>query len=84
MPINEPESATYTFGVVVEPDEHMWAACCPALLSKGAATWGRTRAEALRNIHEATQMVVDSLRAANEPLPIDVGVSKEPLVSVTV
>jgi hypothetical protein len=43
---------TYTFSVVVEPDEDAWHTWCPALQSYGAATWGRTRAEALRHIRE--------------------------------
>src|SRR5262249_46605443 len=31
---------TYSFKVVVEPDEDRWHAHCPALQAYGAATWG--------------------------------------------
>ncbi len=52
---------TYTFKVVVEPDEDRWHAYCPALESQGAATWGHTREEALKHIDEVVQLVVDSI-----------------------
>ena len=52
---------TDRFSVTVEPDGERWHAYCPALLSAGAATWGYTRAEALRNIQDVVRMVVDSL-----------------------
>ena len=47
---------TYTFKVVVEPDEDRWHAYCPALLRKGGATWGYTEEEALKNIQEALEL----------------------------
>ncbi|MEK7855366.1 MAG: type II toxin-antitoxin system HicB family antitoxin, partial [Acidobacteriota bacterium] len=43
-------TVTYNFKVIVEPDGDRWHAYCPALVSAGAATWGYTREEALRNI----------------------------------
>ncbi len=49
------------FDVVVEPDEDRWHAFCPALVHQGAAAWGNTEHEALKNIREVVQMVVDSL-----------------------
>ena len=52
---------TYSFKVVVEPDEDRWHAYCPALIGQGAATWGYTQQEALRQIQEVVQMVVESL-----------------------
>ena len=79
---------TYTFKVVVEPDDDAWSAYCPVLLEKGAATWGRTREEALNNIEEVVKMVVESLVEHGEPLPEgptgEVSVSTEPQVAVTV
>ena len=75
---------TYTFRVVVEPDEDRWFACCPALEGLGAATWGYTREEALKNINEVLQMVVAELIEDGEPIPGDVQISEEPLVSVIV
>jgi predicted RNA binding protein YcfA (HicA-like mRNA interferase family) len=53
---------TYTFRVVVEPDEDRWFAYCPALRDYGAATWGYTREEALQHINEVVQMVISELR----------------------
>jgi predicted RNase H-like HicB family nuclease len=74
---------TYTFRIVVEPDEGRWHAYCPALERFGGATWGNTREEALRHIREVVEMVVAELRAEGEPIPADVQVSEEPLVAVT-
>lgn len=79
---------TYTFKVVVEPDEDRWHAHCPALSQHGAATWGRTREEALQHIHEVVRMVVDELNEDGVPIPEgpreEVEVSSEPRVAVTV
>ena len=75
---------TYIFKVVVEPDEDKWSAYCPALLKEGASTWGNTEEEALQHIHEVVQMIVQELLEDGAPIPEDVLVSKELLVSVTV
>jgi predicted RNase H-like HicB family nuclease len=60
---------TYTFKVVVEPDEDRWHAYCPLLEHYGAATWGRTREEAFKHIQEVVQMVVQELVEDGVPLP---------------
>ena len=75
---------TYTYRVVVEPDEDAWHAWCPALLGYGAATWGTTRAEALRHIREVVALVVAELIEDGETLPADEAGSTGTLVSVTV
>ena len=79
---------TYVFKVVVEPDEDAWFASCPALESRGAATWGETKEEALKNIEEVVRMVVESLVEHGEPLPQissdQVEVSYDPCVTVYV
>jgi predicted RNase H-like HicB family nuclease len=75
---------TYTFRVVVEPDEDRWRAYCPALEGKGAATWGHTREEALRHIREVLEMIIAELIEEGRPFPPDAVVSDEPLVAVTV
>ncbi len=79
---------TYVFKVVVEPDEDKWSAYCPALLKQGGATWGNTKEEALKHIHEVVQMVVQSLVEHGEPVPTEpseeVQVSSESKVAVTV
>ena len=75
---------SYVFKVVVEPDEDAWSAHCPALAKLGAATWGRTREEALKHIDEVVRMIVEELIEDGEPIPEDVQVSEQPLVAVTV
>jgi len=76
---------TYTFRVVVEPDEDRWYAYCPALEDKVGATWGYTREEALRNIREVVEMTIESMIEDGEPIPKKgVNVYSEPLVAVTV
>jgi len=57
----ETQLRTYTFRVVVEPDEDRWIASCPALEPFGATTWGYSREEAFKNIQELVQMVVEEL-----------------------
>ena len=79
---------TYTFKVVVEPDGEAWHAYCPALLDRGGATWGATRAEVLRHIDEVVRMVVESMVEHGEPIPTApadlVQISAEPVVAVVV
>ena len=55
---------TYPFHIEVEPDEDAWRAYCPALEKHGAATWGKTRDEALENIRQVVEMVVTDLAEA--------------------
>ena len=79
---------SYTFNVIVEPDEDRWHAYCPALERQGAATWGCTREEALKHINEVVQLVVDSMTEHGDPMPDDTvagaEITVEPRVTVTV
>ena len=85
---------TYNFRVALERDEDFdgnpagWYAYCPALKQKGAATWGETQTEALKNIDSVLQMVVESMLEHGESLPEEpadqVQVTVEPRVAVTV
>ncbi|MCL5408561.1 MAG: type II toxin-antitoxin system HicB family antitoxin [Candidatus Omnitrophica bacterium] len=79
---------TYSFRVIVEQDEKRWHAYCPALEKYGAVTWGNTREEALKNIEEVVQMVVEEIIEDNKILPYlppeEVTVFHEPRVAVTV
>jgi len=79
---------TYTFKVVVEPDEGGYHAYCPALRSYGAVTQGGTPEEALKNINEVVQMVVDELLEEGKALPAasgdDIEVYEGTRVAVTV
>ena len=79
---------TYIFKVLVEPDEDRWFAYCPALKEQGAATWGYTEKEALKNIQEVVEMVVEELIEDGESIPEipeqGVYVFSEPQAMVTV
>ena len=79
---------TYSFRVVVEPDESRWHAYCPALKDNGAVTWGNSREEALKNIEEVVQMVVEEILEDRQTLPSwpqeEVFVFSEPRVAVAV
>ena len=75
---------TYQFKVVIEPDEAVWSAYCPALKDYGAVTWGKTREEAIKHIHEVVGMVVQEIIEDGKSLPKEVRVYQEPLVSITV
>lgn len=75
---------SYIFRIVLEQDEDVWRAYIPELESKGAATWGATREEALRNMQEVAQLVIEELLEQGEPIPKGVSISDEPVVAVTV
>jgi predicted RNase H-like HicB family nuclease len=88
---------TYTFKVIVEPDEDAqgnpaWHAYCPALVDIGASTSGRTKDEALRNINDVIHMIVQELIEEGTPLPegpssyVEVAEvsQEEPRIAVTV
>ena len=75
---------SYVFRVILEPDEQAWRAYIPDLEEKGGATWGNTREEALGNIREVAQMVIESMLEDGEPLPSGVTEMNETVVAVTV
>jgi predicted RNase H-like HicB family nuclease len=75
---------TYTYRVVVEPDDDAWHAYCPALQGYGGATWGKNQAEALWHIREVVAMIVAELVEDGETPPADEAGSTGTLVSVTV
>jgi predicted RNase H-like HicB family nuclease len=75
---------SYVFRVVLEPDEEAWRAYIPDLEAKGGATWGKTREEALRNIQEVAQMVIESMLEDGEPLPAGITQVDDRVVAVTV
>lgn len=60
---------TYTFQVVVEPDEDVWAAYCPELVEYGGSTWGYTREEAEKHIREVLAMVLETMVEHNYTIP---------------
>ena len=79
---------TYTFKVIVEPDEDRWHAYCPVLQEYGAATWGNTREEAFEHIQEVVEMIIEELREDAIPIPStpkdEVEVFSDERVAVTV
>lgn len=64
LPLEEGEMKTYVFRVVIEPDEDVFTAYCPAL--KGCVTWGKTEAEALKNVRDAVEAYVEDMIKAGE------------------
>ena len=88
VPVKEGCMKTYAFKVVVEPDGNRWFAYCPVLEKRGAATWGYTQEEALKNIREVVEMTIESMLVHKEKIPIEpheeVKVFDMPLVAVTV
>lgn len=79
---------TYAFKVVVEPDGKRWHSYCPTLLQQGASTWGNTKEEALKHIHEVVAMVIEELKEDGKPIPEipqeEVMVFPESRVAVTI
>ena len=75
---------SYVFPAVVEQDGDAWRACVPGHEEKGMATWGRTRDEALRNLQEVVQMVVEDLLDTGDPIPPGVTILDQPAVAVNV
>lgn len=77
---------TYTFKVVVEPDEGGYHAYCPALRRFGAVTQGSTATDALKNINEVVQTIMDELEEDGIALPShdDVEIFEGTRVAVTV
>jgi predicted RNase H-like HicB family nuclease len=75
---------TYIFPIEIEESSDGWSVRVPSLENRGAATWGRSRDEALRNIQEVAQMVVEEMIEDGESLPADVRVSETPAVAISV
>ena len=81
---------SYSFKVVLEEDTFPdgrkgYSVSVPALEHLGAATQGRTREEALKNIQEVLEMILEELVQEGKPIPGHAAlVSEEPVVTVTV
>ena len=99
---------TYAFRVVLEkdkwpdePDEKaVWRAYIPALEHKGAASWGYTQKEALKNLQDAVDLLVEYLLEQGEKIDFEsllaeqeksqfesysqIQVSDVPLIAITV
>lgn len=75
---------SYIFSIMLETDDQAWRAYIPELENKGASTWGSTKEEAMRNIQEVAQMVIEELIEDGKPFPKGVIVADGPVVAVTV
>jgi len=75
---------SYILPVVLEPDEDVWRAYIPELERRGGATWGHTKEEALKNIQEVAQMIIEDLLEVGEPLPAQAAVCDQPMVAVSI
>ena len=83
---------SYVFKVVIEqdkwpdePDEKaIWRAYVPLLPS--AHAWGDTQQQALENLRNAVELIIEDLHERNEEIPMDAleRVSDEPLLTVNV
>ncbi len=61
--------STYTFTIVIEPDEDVYHAYAPAV--KGCHTFGKTIDEARLNLAEALELHLEGLLEIGEPIPIE-------------
>lgn len=87
---------TYSFQVVLEkdkwpdePDEKaVWRAYVPSLEHQGAASWGYTQREAIRNLQNAVDLLFEYLIEQGEELLAEptpqIQVSDVPLIAVTI
>ena len=75
---------SYTFPIVIEPDEDRWSAYIPELVSQGGATWGYTKEDALQNIQEVGQMVIEALLEEGKQLPPSVRESDQATISINI
>ena len=82
---------SYTFKVVLEKDkwpdqpdkEAIWRAWVPALEARGAHAWGDTEEQALDNLRNALDLVLEHLEEQGEAIPKEAAVVDELLVTVT-
>jgi len=75
---------TYTYSVVLEPDDEAggFVVHVPAL--SGCHTQGDTREEAIAMAQDAITAYIESLLSHNEPIPVDANPSGPVRITVTV
>lgn len=85
---------SYSFKVILEPDKWpdepdsvaVWRAYIPVL--PAAHAWGDTPQEALTNLQNAVDLIIEDLLERGEPIPTEppsqVYISEDPLLTVTV
>jgi predicted RNase H-like HicB family nuclease len=68
------EKKAYIFEVVIEDDyfddgRKAYHVYCPVLEEYSAVTWGYTKKEAIKNIQEVIQMIIEELIEDGKPIP---------------
>lgn len=53
---------SYVFKVELDPDEDGWHVFYSPWRKIGASTWGKTREEAMKNIQEVLEMIMEELQ----------------------
>ena len=66
---------TYMFVVTLKPDEDGWRAFHPNLEHLGVSTWGKTQEEALHNIQEVLEMIVEEFTEEGKEIPVTAGIT---------
>mgnify|MGYP001610994293 FL=1 len=61
---------TFVFNVSLEEADGKWCAIVPELEHRGAATWGDSREEALKNIQDVVESVLEIMHERGEPLVV--------------
>ncbi len=69
---------TYIFQVELQPDGNGWLITCPALYDYAAYTWGYTVEDALTNIREVIEMIIEELLEDNLPIPAEAALDSIP------
>jgi predicted RNase H-like HicB family nuclease len=80
---------TYAFQVVLEEDKWLdernktpvWRAYIPALEHKGASSWGYTQKEALKNLQDAVDLLVEYLSEQGEKINLESLLADQPEVT---
>ena len=75
---------SYIFEAELVEEEGRWSAGIPAL--PGCATWGETKEEALRNLHDAVEAYLRDVERAGADVPRGAArdITDGPLVAVTI
>ncbi|MDH3599412.1 MAG: type II toxin-antitoxin system HicB family antitoxin [Candidatus Tectomicrobia bacterium] len=85
IPINEGLGMkTYVFPVTLESDDEGWRAFYAPLEPMGASTWGATREEALQNIQEVLDMMVEEFLEEGKDIATTEGVVVTEGAAITV
>ena len=75
---------TYTFTVVLEPDDEAGGFVAHVPVLPGCHTQGETREEAIAMAQDAVAGYVESLLAHNDPIPIESGAAGPVQITVTI